>query len=103
MIKWCLSIRHASSRAYEAIRSSGCITFPSQRTLRDYTHYARVNSGFSAAVDQQLIDIAQISTCDERKKCIVLLMDEMHIREDLVYDKATGMTLTLICTCCTNT
>ena len=97
MNKWCLSIWHASSQAYEALRSSGCITLPSQRTLCDYTNYAQVNSGFSAEVDHQLIDVAQISTYVEQKKCIVLLINGMHIREDLVYDKTSGMTLTLTC------
>ena len=42
-------------------------------------------------VDIQLIDAAQIGSCDERKKCVALLMDEIHIKEDLVYDKFTGM------------
>ena len=91
MIKWCLHIRHISSGGYEALWKSGCLSLPSQCTLRDYTHYAAVTSGFSMDVDRQLIDAAQIGSCDERKKCVVLLMDEVHIKEDLVYDKLTGM------------
>ena len=35
MIKWCLYLRHLSGKAYETIRTSGCIKLPSQRTLRD--------------------------------------------------------------------
>ena len=91
MIKWCLIIRHLSSHAYETLRTSGCLTLPSQRTLRDYTHYADIKSGFSVEVDRQLIDAAQIRTSDERRKCVVLLLDEMHIREDLVFDKTSGI------------
>ncbi len=30
---------HQSSRAYELLRSPGCILLPSQHTLRDYTHH----------------------------------------------------------------
>lgn len=41
MIKWCIYLRHKSSGAYEHIRQSGCIALPSQRTLRDYTHYVK--------------------------------------------------------------
>ena len=93
MIKWCLHIRHISSGGYRALRKSGCLSLPSQRTLRDYTHYATVTSGFSMAVDQQLIDAAHIGTCEERKKCVVLLLDEMHIKEDLVYNNFSGMLL----------
>ncbi len=38
MIKWALYLHHQSSGAYETLRSLGCVTLPSQRTLRDYTH-----------------------------------------------------------------
>ena len=87
MIKWCIHLQHHSSGCYEALRKSGCISLPSQRTLRDYTHIAAAGSGFSTAVDQQLIDAAELVTCPEWKKCVVVLLDEMHIREDLVYNK----------------
>ena len=50
-IKWCLYLRHLSGRAYEMLRDS---QLPSQRTLRDYTHYT---SGFSPEVDRQLRDV----------------------------------------------
>ena len=33
---------------------------------------------------------ANLSTCHEWQKLTVLLLDEMHIREDLVYDKHSG-------------
>ena len=90
MIKWCLHLRHLSGSGYEALRKSGCITLPSQRTLRDYTHFATATSGFSCDVDRQLIDVTEIASSPEWKKSVVLLMDEMHIREDLVYNKFSG-------------
>ena len=34
--------------------------------------------------------VAKISTCSEREKCVTILMDEMHIQADLVYNKHTG-------------
>ena len=91
MIKWCIYLSHLSSGGYEALRKSGCISLPSQRTLRDYTHVANVTSGFSSDVDLQLFEAAKISTCPEYEKRVVVLMDEMHIRESLVYDKVSGM------------
>ena len=91
IIKWCIHLRHLSSGCYEALQKSGCLTFPSQRTLREYTHIANAGSGFSTAIDQQLIDEAELSTCTKWKKCVALLLDKMHIREDLVYNKFTGM------------
>lgn len=39
------------------------------------------------------MEVANISTCPERERLMVLLMDEMHIKEDLVYDKHTGIVL----------
>ena len=45
MIKWCLYLRHLSGGAYDMLRESGCVTLPSQRTLRDYTYYVRACTG----------------------------------------------------------
>ena len=90
IIRWCLYLRHlAGSGAYEMLRESGAIKLPSQRKLRDYTYYTKTKSGFGDDVDQQLMEAAQIHTCPERDKYIVLVMDEMHIKEDIVYDKHT--------------
>ena len=36
------------------LRNSECIRLPSQRTLRDYTHYTSTTIGFSAEVNKQL-------------------------------------------------
>lgn len=92
MIRWCLYLRHLSgSSAYEMLRESGVIKLPSQRTLRDYTYYTKTTCGFSDDVDKQLMKAANIDTCNERDKYVLLMMDEMHIKEDIVYDKHTGM------------
>ena len=90
MIRWCLYLRHQSNSAYETLRKSGCITLPSQRTLRDYTHYIKAAPGFAAEVDQQLMDVAKLQSCQEWEKCVIIILDEMHIREDLVFDKHSG-------------
>ena len=63
---------------------------PSQRTLRDYTHYVKASTGFSAEVDKQLMDAVKPDTAHEREKYVALVMDEMHLKENLVYDKHTG-------------
>ena len=90
MIKWCLYLRHISGRAYEMVRESGVVSLPSQRTLRDYTYHTQASTGFSSAVDQHLITAANLGSCPERDRYIVILMDEMHIREDIVYDPVSG-------------
>ena len=90
MIKWCLYLRHQSSKAYEALRDSGCIQLPSQRTLRDYSNCIKASAGFSTEVDRQLMKAAKLEICPDWHKLVVLLIDEMHIREGLVYNKHTG-------------
>ena len=79
-----------SSGTYEALRDSGCLHLPSQRTLRDYMYYADASIGFSSAVDKMLIQAAKVDTCPDREKCVLLLLDEKHIRESLVFDKHSG-------------
>ena len=68
MIKWCLYLRHLSGKAYDTFRSSGWIRLPSQRTRRDYTHCVSATTGFSSAVDQQLMCAADVDKCPERQK-----------------------------------
>ena len=44
-----------TSFGYETLRQSGVLKLPSQRTLRDYTHYIPATTGFSAKVDEMLM------------------------------------------------
>ena len=52
--------------------------------------YVRSTTGFSAEVDEQLMEAAKVAKAEEWEKCVVLVMDEMHVKEDLVYDKYSG-------------
>ena len=79
---------YRSSGCYDTLRK--CLQLPSTRTLQDYTHYAEAKLGFSSDVDKMLINAAQIDTCPAREKCVILLLDEMHIREQLIFDKHSG-------------
>ena len=90
IVKWFLYLRHKSSSEYELLRESRCLTLPSQRTLRDYTHHVKSAIGFSAEVDHQLAQVAQLETSQEFQKYILLLIDEIYVREELVYRKNIG-------------
>ena len=90
MIKWCLNLKLLSSSSYHALRSSGVMILPSERTLRDYTHWIKAQPGLSDAVDDQLMTQAQITVVPEYMKHICLLFDEVYIKEDLVYNKNTS-------------
>jgi len=88
ILKWNLYLHHKSSGAYETLRNSGVIRLPSGRTLRDYRHFAPVSTGLSSTTDQQLRDLA--SRTSPLAKYVFLLIDEMYVKEGLVFDKSTG-------------
>ena len=90
-IKWCIYLRHLSGSAYEMLQKSGCVKLPLQKTLHDYIYYTSINIGFSDAVDEQLLRMADMSK--EMNKYMGLVLDEVHIRADLVYDKHVGSLL----------
>ena len=83
MIRWCIYLCHKSSGAYNLLRKSGI-------TLQDYTHYISPQAGFSKEVDEQLMAAAQSEGPEEWKKAVVIILDEIYIKEELVYNKQTG-------------
>ena len=87
MTRWCLYLRHGSSGAYETLCSSGILKLPSQHTLRDYTYFVKGAPGLSKEVEMLLMEAARVDCCEEYEKCTLLLLDVMHIHNNLVYDK----------------
>lgn len=90
MIRFCLYLYHKSSSAYELLRKSGVIRLPSGRTLRDYRQFSPAVSGFSNINDKQLRDMANQKCLLQNSKYVSILIDEMHVKEGLVYSKSTG-------------
>ena len=82
MIRWCLS-----SAPYHSLHTSDFLKLPSERTLRDYTHFIKSRVGFSSELDQLLADESQVNTLPEWKRHVVLVLDEMKVKESLVFDK----------------
>ena len=87
MIKWCLNLKLLSSAAYHSLRSSGFVKLPSERTLRDYTHFFKSKPGFQVEVEQMLMKEIRVDTMSDYEKFVVLIFDEMKIKESIVYDK----------------
>ena len=73
-----------SSSAYHCLRTSGFVKLSSERTLRDYTHLFKSKTGFQAEVDAMLRSEVEN---EDWKNYVVLLVDEMKVKESLVYDK----------------
>ena len=90
IIKWCLNIKLRSSSAYRALRDSAFIKLPSERTLRDYTHWTKATSGFQPSSFERLLVDMKYNELEEWRKFVVLLHDEVKIKSDLVYCKHTG-------------
>jgi hypothetical protein len=93
MVRWCLNLKLLSSGAYHALRSSGFVQLPSERTLNDYTHYIKSRPGFQREVDEQLVKEVDLANIPEWKRYVVLLIDEMKIKENLVYDKHSAQVI----------
>ena len=90
MVKWCLNLKLLSSSAYHAMRRSGFIKLPTERTLRDYVHYTSNKCGFQDTVHQQLLQEVDQANIPSSRRYVSLILDEMKIKEGLVYNKFTG-------------
>ena len=86
MVRWCLNLRLLSIAAYHGLRTSGFVTLPSERTLRDYTHYVKFRTGFQPDVEQMLAKERKLGEVPAWKLNVVLALDQMKIKESLVYD-----------------
>lgn len=85
LIRWCLHLKMLSSSAYNSLRR--VLTLPCGRTLQDYTHWIEAESGVQPEVTQQLMQVADIESLPEWKKCIAVVFDEVKVKEGIVYDK----------------
>lgn len=90
LIRWCLYLHHRSSGAYSTLRNSELLALPSERTLRDYRHFAPSTVGFSKDTDMQLLDLLKQQSQQNISKYVSIMIDEMYIKEGLVFDKKTG-------------
>ena len=90
IIRWCLNLKLKSSSAYHAVRTAGFISLPSERTLRDYSNYFKCKAGFQLELNQQLHKEAKVNDLQESRKFCSIVIDEMKIKENLIYDKFSG-------------
>ena len=84
-------LHHCSSGAYETLRKSGVIALPSSRTLRDYRHLSSTSSpGFSVPADHPLLELIKCAKPSHLARYVIILIDEVYLKEGLVYNKSTG-------------
>ncbi len=75
-----------SSSAYSALRTSGFLKLPSERTLRYYSNVFESKLGFQDEVDKQLLGEFVPKIYHHRGD--LLDCDEMKVKEGLVYNKS---------------
>lgn len=90
IVRWCLHLKLISSSAYHAVPAFGFLTLPSQRTLRDYTHFIKSEAGFKADVNAELRKEMKVDGLEEFERCVGIIFDEIKIKDKLVFDKNCG-------------
>ena len=90
MVRFALNLKYLSNSAYRAMRESGIIHLPSERTLSNYTHWASPHSG----VQLEFIELFKSMVSEDlphgQYHC-ALSMDEMKLKSGLVFNKHTGI------------
>ena len=87
MIRFALSIHCKSPSVYRELRDSGALILPSERVLRDYKNYFKPGAGITKENIEELKE--KTGFCGI-KKYVAVIMDEMKIQENLVFDKTSG-------------
>ena len=75
-----------SPSCYEEIRNSGILILPSLRTLRDYRNCIRPTTGFNEHIIEELKRLTENNS--DQHRYVALLIDEMKILSNLVFDKS---------------
>ena len=88
VLRFALNLKYMSTSAYKAVRQSGIIHLPSERTLSDYTHWSNPHTGVQLEYIEKLSTMLEDVPCGQRH--CALLMDEMKIKSGLVFNKHSG-------------
>ena len=86
MLRFALNLKYMSTSAYKAVRQSGMIHLPSERTLS--AHWSNPHTGVQLEYIEKLSTMLEDVPCGQRH--CALLMDEMKIKSGLVFNKHSG-------------
>eukprot|EP00795_Rhopilema_esculentum_P017480 gene17480-9089_t len=88
MIRFALHLHLKSPAAYRSLKESLVIRLPSERTLRDYSNVFQPSVGFKKEVLEDLKH--QGSQLKGIAKYVVLMLDELSVQDDLVFNNSTN-------------
>ena len=74
--------------AYRELRDSDALILPSEQVLRDYKNYFKPKAGISKENVESLRE--KITSFSPVQRYVVVIMDEMKIQANLVFDKVSG-------------
>ena len=75
---------HKGRAAFNTMRDTGVLRLPGESTFRDHTNYIHPQTGFQNEVVDDIRCAAE--KLGDHQKYVVLLHDEMSVKEDLVFD-----------------
>ena len=84
------NLKYVSTSAYHAVRESGIIKLPSERTLSDYTHWTSAHSGVQVEFVQVFKEMLNHDVTSAGQHYCAISMDEMKIKAGLVFCKRNG-------------
>jgi hypothetical protein len=88
MLRFAILLHSQSPAAYEVLKETGVLKLPNERTLRDYSNFIQPQTGFNPAVLEDIRKEAE--NFSDNQRWVVLMHDEMSIKSNLVYDRASG-------------
>lgn len=66
------------------------IVLPHVNTLKKYTNFVNPSSGFNKEIIERLIIDSNLANLEPWQKNVSIIFDEMKVKSDLVYSRATG-------------
>ena len=90
MIRFALSIHCKSPSAHREQRDSGALILPSERVLRDYKNYFKPGAGITKENIEELMEKTSEFCGIQKYVAVLVIMEEMKIQENLVFDKTSG-------------
>lgn len=88
IIRFALSLHGMSATAYRELRESRSLVLPSERVLRDYKNYFKPKAGINLENIESLRE--KTATLTGIQTYLALVMDEMKMQSNLVFDKYSG-------------
>ncbi len=102
VIRFALNLNYMSTSAYRAVRQSGIINLPSERTISDFSHWASAQSGVQVELIERFKHMLESDVSSPAQHQCALSMDEMKIKSGLVFSKRTGSLVGFVDLGCAN-